>query len=48
MFRGGFDMAIKRLLSRSRDKEFDEIEGEEYMEVNVMDSEVGKQQENSV
>lgn len=35
-------MVLKRLLSRSRDREFDEIEGEEYMEVNVMDSEAGK------
>jgi SepF-like predicted cell division protein (DUF552 family) len=31
-------MALKRLLTRSRERDFDEIEGEEYLEVNVMDS----------
>jgi SepF-like predicted cell division protein (DUF552 family) len=35
-------MAFKRLLSRSRGKDFDEVEGEEYVEVNVMDSGAGK------
>ena len=35
-------MTIRRLLSRSKESDFDELEGEEYMEVNVMDSEAGR------
>lgn len=38
---GGFAMAIRNLFSRSRDRDFEEIEGEEYLEVNVMDSGAG-------
>ncbi len=34
-------MPLKRLLSRSKDRDFEEIEGEEYLEVNVMDSGAG-------
>lgn len=34
-------MAIRNLFSRSRDRDFEEIEGEEYLEVNVMDSGAG-------
>ncbi len=42
MFKEVFDMTIRRLLSRSKESDFDELEGEEYMEVNVMDSEAGR------
>ncbi len=35
-------MAFRDLLSRSGAKDFEEIDGEEYMEVNVMDSAAGK------
>ena len=34
-------MPIKRLFNRS-ERDFDEIEGEEYLEVNVMDSGMGR------
>jgi SepF-like predicted cell division protein (DUF552 family) len=35
-------MPLKNLLSRSRSRDFEEIEGEEYLEVNVMDSGAGR------
>jgi SepF-like predicted cell division protein (DUF552 family) len=35
-------MAIRNLFSRSRNRDFEEIEGEDYLEVNVMDSGAGR------